>query len=78
MSITIEVNEYISKFSEIKAHIDQALESLNTEEIVIMNDGCSNTIINKIVKYIQNHDVVCIVESKGKGSANRLNKLFGC
>lgn len=74
MSITIKVNEYISKFSEIKPHLDQALESLNTEEIVIMNDGCSNTVVNKMVAYIKDHDVVAIVESKG---ASAMNRIFG-
>ncbi len=75
---TIEVNEYIEKFSEIKPQLDLLLESINVTELTVINDGCSNKLVDKIVKYVKDHDVVCIVESKGKGSANRLNKLFGC
>jgi len=70
----IEVNEYISKLSEIKPQLDQLLEDLNLEEIIILNDGCSNKLVNRIVKYIKNHDVVAIVESKG---ASALNRIYG-
>lgn len=69
---TIEVNEYISKFSEIKPHLDQVLEDLNLEQLTVLNDGCSNNLVNQIVKYIKDHDVVCIVESKGVSALNRL------
>ena len=54
--ITISVNEYIEKFSEIKPHIDQALENINVTEIYIQNDGCKDKLIRKMMKYIINHD----------------------
>ncbi len=71
---TIQVNKYIENFSEIKPHLDQLLESLNTEQITIENDGCSNSVINRMVSYIKDHDVVAIVESKG---ASAMNRIFG-
>lgn len=72
MKTIIEVNEYIEKFSEIKAQLDQILENINIEQITILNDGCSNKIINKMIAYIKNHDVISVVESKGVSALNRI------
>ena len=56
----VEVNEYIEKFSEIKEHLDLILEYVTMEEIEILNYGCSNRVVKKMVRYIQNHDVKVI------------------
>ena len=53
----VEVNEYIEKFSEIKEHLDLILEYITMEEITIVNDGCSENVIRKMIGYIENHDV---------------------
>lgn len=53
---TVEVNEYIEKFSEVQSHLDLILEFVTMEEIRIINYGCNQRVINKMVKYIQDHD----------------------
>ena len=53
----IEVNEYIEKWSEIVHHLDMVLEPITMEEIKIINDGCNEWLVRKIVGYIENHGV---------------------
>ena len=53
----IEVNEYIERFGEIKPHLDMVLERITLEEIKVINDGCDEWLLRKIVGYIENHDV---------------------
>ena len=74
--MTLELNEYIDKFSEIKPHIDQALESWNTHRdgITLNNNGCSNRVVNQCVNYIKAHGVLVMVESS---SVSALNRLYG-
>lgn len=69
----IEVNQYIEKLSDIKAHLDEIGQSLVTE-VTILNDGCSNKVVNRIVQYLENLDIQVTVESKG---VNALNRLYG-
>lgn len=74
---TIELNEYIEKFSEVKPLIDQGLDRTLEREALIINGGVSNKVLAQVTKYLQAHDCQVTVESKGKGTANRLNSLFG-
>jgi hypothetical protein len=77
MKITIELNEYTEKMSEVKPLLDQELERTLEREALVINDGAPNNLVNQVVKYLEAHDCQVTVESKGKGTANRLNGLFG-
>lgn len=59
---TIELNEYITKFSEVKPLLDQMLENINIEEIKVINDGCKASVTLKVFRYIHDHDVRTITE----------------
>ncbi len=76
--ITIELNEYIEKFSEIKPLLEQEVDRTLFREALIVNDGVENIILAKVIKYLEDRDFQVTVESKNKGAANRLNALFGC
>lgn len=54
---TIELNEYIEKWSDIKDHLDDILDSC-VEEIKIINDGCKKSLVKKIIKHIENHGII--------------------
>lgn len=69
----IKLNNWIDRFSEIKPKLDQELESLDYE-YTIENEGCSNKVVNQVVKYLKDHDCQVTVESKG---AAALNRIFG-
>lgn len=53
---TLTLNEYIEKFSDIKSHLDQATD-WPIEEVKIINDGCKPSLVSKIIKYLNNHDI---------------------
>lgn len=70
----LELNEYIERMSEIKPKLDDMLSAVSLESVVILNNGCSNKMVNQVVKYLQNHGVQVTVESSG---ASALNRIFG-
>ena len=68
----LELNEYITNFNEIKPKLDELSEDLIINEVVINNNGCSNAILNKTVKYLKNLGFQVTIESKGVATLNRL------
>jgi hypothetical protein len=55
---TIELNEYIETFAEIKPHLDQLIENINIEEVLIINNGCNKSrLVRKIFNYLHDHDI---------------------
>jgi hypothetical protein len=61
---TIELNEYIEKFSEIKPHLDQLIENINIEEVMVINEGCKAGVTLKVFRYLHNHDIRTIRVTK--------------
>jgi hypothetical protein len=53
---TLEINEYIEKFSEIKPHLDELLQ-LPIVKVKIINDGCKAGPTLKIFRYLHAHDI---------------------
>lgn len=72
MNYTLKLNEYIEKFSEIKDQLDRVCENVGLEQVIIENNGCSNKIVDQVVKYLKNYDLVVVVESSGVNALNRL------
>ena len=54
---TIELNEYIEKFSEVKPLLDQICDNICIEEVHINNDSCDAYVVRKVVGYLENHDI---------------------
>ncbi len=54
---TINLNEYITKFSEVKPLLDQLIENINIEEVLVVNDGCKAAVVLKVFRYLHNHDI---------------------
>lgn len=54
----IELNEYIEKMSEIKPLLDQICENLNNKKVLVVNDGCDEYLVRKVVGYLENHGIV--------------------
>ena len=72
MNKTIELNNWIEKFREIKPHLDQIVETLSIETVTIMNDGCNGALVRKAVKYLNNADIaVTVVKVESTGSSDK-------
>ena len=57
ISATLNLNEYIESFSEVKPHLDDLIESSGVHEVRIVNDGCKGAVIRKVTKYLADHDI---------------------
>lgn len=53
----VELNEYIEKWSEIQPQLDQICENLNNKRVLVINDGCDEYIVRKVVGYLENHGI---------------------
>ena len=56
----VELNEYIEKFSEIKPQLEQIIENINNKRVLVVNDGCSDYVVRKVVGYLENHGIIVI------------------
>ena len=55
---TLYLNEYTEKFStEVKTQLDRILENIWLENVVIEVSNAKPRLINKVTKYLQNHDI---------------------
>lgn len=54
----VELNEYIEKWSEIQPLLDQVCENLNNKRVLVVNDGCDEYLVRKVVGYLENHGIV--------------------
>lgn len=55
---TLYLNEYTEKFStEVKPQLDRILENIWLENVVIEVSNAKPRLINKVTKYLQNHDI---------------------
>ena len=66
MNNTIYLNEFTEKFaSEVRPQLDFWLQTQAFNfgfEVIIENCGAKTTLVNKVVKYLKDHD--CIVTVK--------------
>ena len=54
----VELNEYIKKWSEIQPLLDQVCDNLNNKRVLVVNDGCDEYLVRKVVGYLENHGIV--------------------
>lgn len=54
VNASIEVNEYIEKWSEVLPHLEVLIE-WPIDEVEIKNDGCDECLVRKIVGFLENH-----------------------
>lgn len=54
----VELNEYIEKFSEIQPQLDEICEKITNERVRVINDGCSDYILRKVIGYLENHGII--------------------
>ena len=54
----VELNEYIEKMSEIKPLLDQICENINNKRVLVVNDGCDEYLVRKVVGYLENHGII--------------------
>lgn len=54
----VELNEYIEKMSEIKPLLDQICENINNKIVLVVNDGCDEYLVRKVVGYLENHGII--------------------
>ena len=54
----VELNEYIEKMSEIKPLLDQICENINNKRVLVINDGCDEYLVRKVVGYLENHGII--------------------
>lgn len=66
INVDLELNEYISKLSEIKPKLDEIGAKLGVTQVTVLNSGCSNKVVNQVVRYLKNLDLDVILQSKGR------------
>lgn len=54
----VELNEYIEKMSEIKPLLNQICENINNKRVLVVNDGCDEYLVRKVVGYLENHGII--------------------
>jgi len=54
----IELNEYIEKWTEIKPLLDQVCENINNKRVLVVNNGCDEYLVRKVVGYLENHGII--------------------
>jgi len=52
----IEVNEWIERWSDIKHYLDLLVDT-TIERVSVVNDGCDEWLVRKIVGYLENHGI---------------------
>jgi len=53
---SLYLNEFIEKWSEIVDHLKEIVE-LPIDEVIIKNDGCKLSLVNRIEDYLNNHGI---------------------
>lgn len=61
---TVELNEYIERFNEIKPHLDAICENIFIERVHVENDGCDQWLQRKVIKYLEDHDIIVSFSDK--------------
>ena len=56
ISAKIEINEYITQWSDISSHLEQLVE-WPIIEVKLVNDGGSSTIMYNIIRFLKDHDI---------------------
>ncbi len=60
---SIELNEWIDKFNEVKPHLDELCDSL-TDVVDIINDGCNDALVRRCAKYLRSHGILVNIKNK--------------